>query len=362
MTSDADVLTPPIVALIEAAMRGGAVALLLLLAVQAFHDAGRTWAGRAAGLLALSGAAYAAVSASFLAPILAPWMLPLRIVAFGGPCLFWIWSSALFDDDFEPGWRQPLIWFVLVVLGCTLIFTLSRAVNLAYSLLSLVLILLGLRQALSGRTADLIEPRRRFRLALTAVAAAYSAFIAIAELTAHVALVSPPVSAINALGLLVMAAFFAAARAAWLTPAVAAGPISRRPARPSPSDPPDAQEAELTASLHRAMVEEKAYREEGFNLAALARRLGVQEYRLRRLINQRLGHRNFTDFVNSYRLTEALTALADPAQATVPILTIALDAGFQSVGPFNRAFKAKTGVTPTEYRRQQQSEAQPAKA
>jgi AraC-like DNA-binding protein len=36
----------------------------------------------------------------------------------------------------------------------------------------------------------------------------------------------------------------------------------------------------------------------------------------------------------------------------MPVLTIALDAGFQSIGPFNRAFKAATGVTPTEFRRQ----------
>jgi AraC-like DNA-binding protein len=35
----------------------------------------------------------------------------------------------------------------------------------------------------------------------------------------------------------------------------------------------------------------------------------------------------------------------------VPILTIGLDAGFQSIDPFNRAFKAKTGMTPSEYRR-----------
>jgi AraC-like DNA-binding protein len=35
----------------------------------------------------------------------------------------------------------------------------------------------------------------------------------------------------------------------------------------------------------------------------------------------------------------------------VPILTIAMDAGFQSLGPFNRAFKADTGLTPTEFRR-----------
>jgi AraC-like DNA-binding protein len=35
----------------------------------------------------------------------------------------------------------------------------------------------------------------------------------------------------------------------------------------------------------------------------------------------------------------------------VPVLTIAMDAGFQSIGPFNRAFRAQTAMTPTEYRR-----------
>ncbi len=36
----------------------------------------------------------------------------------------------------------------------------------------------------------------------------------------------------------------------------------------------------------------------------------------------------------------------------MPVLTIALDTGFGSIGPFNRAFKAHTGMTPTEYRRE----------
>jgi AraC-like DNA-binding protein len=99
------------------------------------------------------------------------------------------------------------------------------------------------------------------------------------------------------------------------------------------------------------MEEDKVYREEGFSIAALAARLGTAEYRLRRLINRQLGHRNFSSFVNRYRLSEAKAALADPNQAEVPILTIALDAGFQSIGPFNRTFKADTGMTPSEYRR-----------
>ena len=79
--------------------------------------------------------------------------------------------------------------------------------------------------------------------------------------------------------------------------------------------------------------------------------LAIPEYKLRRLINQRLGYRNFNVFLNEHRIAEAKAALADPSQAEVPVITIAMDAGFQSLGPFNRAFKATTGVTPTEYRR-----------
>ncbi|SMC28622.1 Helix-turn-helix domain-containing protein [Andreprevotia lacus DSM 23236] len=79
----------------------------------------------------------------------------------------------------------------------------------------------------------------------------------------------------------------------------------------------------------------------------------LPEYKLRQLINQGLGWRNFNAFVNSYRIADARQALADTAQAEVPILTIAMDAGFQSLGPFNRAFKAETGLTPTAFRSEQ---------
>ena len=60
------------------------------------------------------------------------------------------------------------------------------------------------------------------------------------------------------------------------------------------------------------MQEEKVYRQEGFGLSALVAALEVPEYRLRRLIHQRLGHRNFSSFVNGYRLAEVTAALADP--------------------------------------------------
>jgi len=127
---------------------------------------------------------------------------------------------------------------------------------------------------------------------------------------------------------------------------------ARRPATPEPAAAPAGEEPVLLLRLRQVMEAEKAYREPGLAIAGLAARLELPEYRLRRLINQRLGHRNFSSFVNGYRLAEAQAALADPTQQEVPVLTIALDSGFQSLGPFNRAFKAATGLTPSEYRRQ----------
>jgi AraC-like DNA-binding protein len=99
------------------------------------------------------------------------------------------------------------------------------------------------------------------------------------------------------------------------------------------------------------MTTERVYRQEGLTIGGLAVKLGTPEYRLRQAINEGLGHRNFNVFLNGYRIGEAKAALADPEQKDVPVLTIAMDAGFQSIGPFNRAFRAETGMTPTEYRR-----------
>jgi AraC-like DNA-binding protein len=117
------------------------------------------------------------------------------------------------------------------------------------------------------------------------------------------------------------------------------------------SNEQSAADRRLLDALMRLMSDERVYRHDGITIGTLATKLSVPEYRLRRLINQRLGYRNFNVFLNNHRIEEAKAALADPSQAEVPVITIAMDAGFQSLGPFNRAFKATTGVTPTEYRR-----------
>jgi len=104
--------------------------------------------------------------------------------------------------------------------------------------------------------------------------------------------------------------------------------------------------------LNRRFVPERLYAREALTIAELATLLGTQEHVLRRVINQGLGFRNFNDFLHTHRLKEAAERLGDPQRRRIPVLTIALEVGYGSIGPFNRAFKERFGVTPTEYRRQ----------
>ena len=95
-------------------------------------------------------------------------------------------------------------------------------------------------------------------------------------------------------------------------------------------------------------------------ITALAEVLGTQEHVLRRVINRGLGFRNFNDFLHAHRLREASARLRDPAARRIPVLTIALEAGYGSIGPFNRAFRERFGMTPTEYRRASDDDAERA--
>ena len=111
----------------------------------------------------------------------------------------------------------------------------------------------------------------------------------------------------------------------------------------------------LVARINAAMNAD-IWREEGLTIGALATRLSVPEHRLRRAINQGLGHRNFSSFINRARIDAACAALTDPTRMNVSVQEIAYDVGFASVGPFNRAFRAEVGQSPTEYRRAAQTE------
>lgn len=99
-----------------------------------------------------------------------------------------------------------------------------------------------------------------------------------------------------------------------------------------------------------AMQQHRLYAEPGLTIGDLAERVSVQEYRLRKLINQSLHYRNFNQFLNQYRIEEAARRLLDPAEEHIPISSIALDVGYASLSSFNKAFKETHGMTPSVYR------------
>ena len=68
----------------------------------------------------------------------------------------------------------------------------------------------------------------------------------------------------------------------------------------------------------RLMADERIYRHDNVTIGTLATKLAIPEYRLRRLINQRLGYRNFNVFLNNHRIEEAKAALADPTRPRCP--------------------------------------------
>ena len=108
----------------------------------------------------------------------------------------------------------------------------------------------------------------------------------------------------------------------------------------------------LLEKIKETMEVGKLYTKTGLTIADLAEKLSIQEYRLRRIINQQMQFKNFNQFLNNYRIEDACSRLRE---TSTPISTVALDVGYASLSVFNKAFKERYGITPTEFRNSQQS-------
>ena len=341
---------------LDVALRAGLVTLMLFVGAVLWRDA-HSPSCRPGALVALGVAAYALQSSAGFAGWPPLWRAPVAMLSTGNAVMFWLFARSLFEDDFRWHPRHALLWAVLAGLalfGC--VFGPRLWLGLTITGVTLGFSVLAVAQTLASWRADLVERRRRLRVFIVGAGALYTvvqmgprlgsagpvgpvlALVDMAMLSAIALVVSWRLIAVPSQGLLVPT-----------QPPPLPVPETRTPAAATAPEPP--VDPALIAALERLMAEERVYREEGLTIARLAERLAVPEYKLRRAINQGLGYRNFNVFLNRYRLDEAKAALADPAQAPVPVLTIALDAGFQSLGPFNRAFKAETGQTPTEFRK-----------
>ena len=353
----------------------GAVAGLLLFHLANLALPGPRPAARAAlGAFTLSVLGYLFCQQSdVLLSVSQPLTLVLLALCVSSTAWLWIATRALFNDGF--------VFSLPIVAMAVAMVTLGMAANLPYlraaaehspaafdSNLSRLhaAAMLGfaaaaLWEAARGWQHDLVEPRRAARRWVVMGIGIYAALALVIELAVRGHPIGRLLPALHVAGigcvtlaLAVLVARRSLAEVLGVSDAQVALPSlnpSRQVATASGEQAgPVAQvskNGQALARLTLAMTDERVYRRDGLTLAALADTLGLGEAALRTLINQELGYRNFNDFLHHYRVGEAAERLANEDR---PILTIALECGYGSIGPFNRAFKQRMRMTPSEYR------------
>ncbi|HVW97215.1 MAG TPA: ABC transporter permease [Mucilaginibacter sp.] len=120
------------------------------------------------------------------------------------------------------------------------------------------------------------------------------------------------------------------------------------PLQLSISDKADAREK--SRRLKEVVVANRIYEDAELTLSSLAVKLGMHPHELSRIINTGLD-KNFSDFINEFRVREVSRKMRDPAYDNFTLLGIAYESGFNSKTTFNRVFREITGKTPLEYKK-----------
>jgi AraC-like DNA-binding protein len=345
-------------AIVDLMMRGGAAGVSFILAASLAYRAATSSIARFGGLFAFGSACYAVASAPAMAEALPGLVAVLKPVAISTGVFFWWFALAMFCDLKRWAWPRLVPFFL--VFGCAALAPLlagpgwARITHLLTESLTVVLMIHVIVIITLGSEDDLVEPRRKFRtvwagaISLTVLAVCAAEIWSLFQST-------PPFLALLEAALLLTVTGGATIWSLSAQPDFF--PDDRTPERrPAPEAAVLAADRHLAQQLREAMAG-GVYQEPGLTVGGLAERLGAPEHRLRTVINQQLGYRNFANFLNEHRIAEARRRLASPADARRQILQLALDLGYGSIAPFNRAFRELTGVTPTQYRRRALGEA-----
>lgn len=341
--------------ILDVLLRYSTVTLLFLIALLAVRD-GRKFRPTIYIILATLTIAFMLLGTS--PPELRlpnPFYALVRLLDFGNIVFIWWLGLAIFQDNFRLRWPH---WFIFALNFIALMP--GRIMELQgktyfhpVANYGLDLVTLGIMGhlvfvALKGRPDDLIERRRRFRLyfILAMVMSTLAAILAENILAANHQAFLQTFRCVIIFPLALWAVL-------WLTEMHPEKVTFKEPANTDESAPDiDPRDQLLLSQLKTAMEEDKIYTEAGLTIRLLAERLKSPEHRLRSLINSGLGYRNFSAFLNDYRIKAVKSAFADPKNSRIPVLTIALDHGYNSLAPFNRAFKEAEAMTPSAYRQQ----------
>ena len=108
---------------------------------------------------------------------------------------------------------------------------------------------------------------------------------------------------------------------------------------------------EQRRQVEQFMEEQKPFLNPNLSINQLAKQMGIHSRELSFVINNGFG-KNFFDFIGGYRIDHAKHLLAQQESRTT-ILELMYESGFNSKSVFNTAFKQETGMTPSQYRKEQ---------
>ncbi|MDR6626015.1 AraC family transcriptional regulator [Caulobacter segnis] len=278
---------------------------------------------------------------------------PLAIGGGAGCAFSWLFTRALFDPrEHDARWSR-IVALVVFLTGVFPILGLlegpaARMIQNTHALGSSTVLLLTFVEPFNGFGRELPAAEKRFRVIFVAVYALLmgSSVLAVNQPAGAGAAVDHDVAE-RVKTVCASLALLLCGGAVWFRARhPLATPRGRRGARASQT--PD--DADLARRITRLLREEEIQASPSLKVADLARRLGEPDYKVTRCITASLGFANFNQMLNVHRVARAREMLADPALRGRSILLIALDCGFGSIGPFNRAFKAVVGVTPRAFR------------
>lgn len=106
--------------------------------------------------------------------------------------------------------------------------------------------------------------------------------------------------------------------------------------------------SEIQVVLNRVMDEEKPFLNPSLKIYHLSELMGVPAYKISTYLNDH-EQKNFHEFVNDRRIDFCIEKLRTGEGETKTLEALAMESGFNSRGTFIRAFKKKTGKTPSEY-------------
>lgn len=290
------------------------------------------------------------------------WKLLIQL-AYGTPAVLWIIAYSWFEDDQEisiSAWsillgyqimiliarssfadgKQAFFYMMLVAYACMLGFTLH------------VIIL-----SIKGRNVDLIEHRRRMRAPF---AIGLSIILGVVLVIGSINLWSEVDKSQDPVFSLILASYTAIFLSTLAMNLASFGLYGHLPALTNFTEASTASSANEQASdgvinprilsrINELMDSKELYRDPNLTIKELAINVFVAEHKMRRIINQGMGFKNFNQFLNQYRINKAKKLLISAHQT--PIYTIALEVGFASLSSFNKAFKEITSITPSEFKK-----------